>query len=132
MITIYIAPSCASCRKARTWLEKNNITYNERNIFLDSLEASEIKSILRMTEEGTDEIISKRSKAYQELGANLDDLPLKDLIVLIQENPGLIRRPIIIDEKRLQIGYNEDDIRCFLPRKVRAIELARAHKVVGY
>ncbi|MGB6178342.1 transcriptional regulator SpxA [Carnobacterium sp.] len=132
MVTLYIAPSCTSCRKARTWLEENNITYNERNIFSDSLEASEIKSILRMTEDGTDEIISKRSKAYQELGANLDDLPLKDLIVLIQENPGLIRRPIIIDEKRLQIGYNEDDIRCFLPRKVRAIELARAHKVVGY
>lgn len=132
MMTIYIAPSCTSCRKARAWLEENNIAYKERNIFLEPLKASEIKSILRMTEEGTDEIISTRSNVFKELGANLEELPLKDLIVMIQENPGLLRRPIMIDEKRLQIGYNEDEIRCFLPRTVRAIELARAHKIVGY
>lgn len=132
MVTLYIAPSCTSCRKSRTWLEENNIPHKERNIFSEPLEASEIKSILRMTENGTDEIISTRSKAFKELGANLEELPLRNLIVLIQENPGLLRRPIIIDDKRLQVGYNEDDIRCFLPREVRAIELARAHKVVGY
>lgn len=132
MMTIYIAPSCTSCRKARAWLEENNIAYKERNIFLEPLKPSEIKSILRMTEEGTDEIISTRSNVFKELGANLEELPLKDLIVMIQENPGLLRRPIMIDEKRLQIGYNEDEIRCFLPRTVRAIELARAHKIVGY
>ncbi|OJF96161.1 transcriptional regulator SpxA [Alkalibacterium sp. 20] len=132
MVTIYIAPSCASCRKARAWLEENNITYKERNIFLEPLEASEIKSILRMTEDGTDEIISTRSKAFQELGTNLEELPLKDLIILLQENPGLLRRPIMIDDKRLQVGYNEDEIGCFLPREVRALKLTRAHKFVGY
>lgn len=132
MVTIYIAPSCTSCRKARAWLEENNIAYKERNMFSEPLEASEIKSILRMTEDGTDEIISTRSKAFQKLGTNLDELPLKDLIVLIQENPGLLRRPIMIDDKRLQVGYNEDEIRCFLPREVRALELVRAHGIVGY
>ena len=132
MMTIYITPSCTSCHKARAWLEENNIPYKKRNMFSEPLKASEIKSILRMTEVGTDEIISTRSKLFKELGANFEELPLKDLIVLIHENPGLLRRPIMIDEKRLQIGYNEDEIRCFLPREVRAIELARAHKIVGY
>ncbi|MGO2617650.1 MAG: transcriptional regulator Spx [Lactococcus cremoris] len=131
MVTLYVAPSCTSSRKARAWLEENNIDFKERNLFAEPLEASEIKSILRMTENGTDEIISKRSKAYQELDTNLDELPLKDLIVLIQENPGLLRRPIMIDNKRLQIGYNEDDIRCFLPREVRVLQLVRAQEIVG-
>lgn len=131
MVTLYIAPSCTSCRKARAWLEENNIPYKERNMFSESLEAFEIKSILRMTEDGTDEIISERSKAFKELGTSLEELSLKDLIGLIQEAPGLLRRPIILDDKRLQVGYNEDDIRCFLPREVRAIELARAHEIVG-
>ncbi|PXA61306.1 ArsC/Spx/MgsR family protein, partial [Staphylococcus pseudintermedius] len=27
-----------------------------------------------------------------------------------------LRRPIILDNKRLQVGYNEDEIRRFLPR----------------
>ncbi|WP_034550772.1 transcriptional regulator SpxA [Carnobacterium funditum] len=132
MVTIYTSPSCTSCRKARAWLEENNITYKERNIFSEPLDIPEIKSILRMTEDGTEEIISTRSKAFQELNIDLEELPLQELFALIQENPGLLRRPIMVDEKRLQVGYNEDEIRRFLPREVRAIELLRAQRIVGY
>ncbi|KRN62663.1 arsenate reductase [Pediococcus inopinatus] len=89
----------------------------------------EIKSILRMTENGTEEIISKRSKVFQKLNVNLDELPLQKLFDLIQKNPGLLRRPIILDEKRLQVGYNEDEIRRFLPRDVRAYELREAQRL---
>lgn len=32
------------------------------------------------------------------MNMDLDDLPLKDLLTLVQENPGLLRRPIMIDE----------------------------------
>lgn len=31
----------------------------------------------------------------------------------------MLRRPIMLDEKRLQVGFNEDEIRKFLPRSVR-------------
>lgn len=132
MVTLYTSPSCTSCRKARAWLEENNITYKERNIFSDPLTIGEIKSILRMTEDGTEEIISTRSKVFQELNVDLDDLPLNELFDLIQDNPGLLRRPIMVDEKRLQVGYNEDEIRRFLPREVRALELKQAQLIVGY
>ncbi len=91
----------------------------------------EIKEILRMTEDGTDEIISTRSKTFQKLDVNLDSMPLQDLFKLIKENPGLLRRPIIIDEKRLQVGYNEDEIRRFLPRRVRTFQLREAQKMVN-
>lgn len=91
----------------------------------------EVKQILRMTEDGTDEIISTRSKAFQELNVDLDMMPLQDLYNVIIENPGLLRRPIIIDEKRLQVGYNEDEIRRFLPRKVRTFQLLEAQKMVN-
>jgi len=91
----------------------------------------EIKEILRMTEDGTDEIISTRSKTFQKLDVNLDTMPLQDLFKLIKENPGLLRRPIIIDEKRLQVGYNEDEIRRFLPRRVRTFQLREAQKMVN-
>lgn len=132
MVTLYTSPSCTSCRKARAWLEENNITYSERNIFSEPLTIGEIKSILRMTEDGTEEIISTRSKVFQELNVDLDDLPLNELFDLIQDNPGLLRRPIMVDEKRLQVGYNEDEIRRFLPREVRALELKQAQLIVGY
>ena len=126
MVTLFTSPSCTSCRKARAWLEEHNIPYQERNIFAEPLSKDEIKEILQMTEDGTEEIISQRSKAYQKLNIDLDELPLKDLFDLIQNNPGILRRPIMLDEKRLQVGYNEDEIRRFLPRTVRAITRSTA------
>ncbi|HAA9321941.1 TPA_asm: transcriptional regulator Spx [Listeria monocytogenes] len=131
MVTLYTSPSCTSCRKARAWLEEHDIPYKERNIFSEPLSLDEIKEILRMTEDGTDEIISTRSKTFQKLNVDLDSLPLQQLFELIQKNPGLLRRPIIIDEKRLQVGYNEDEIRRFLPRRVRTHQLREAQKMVN-
>jgi regulatory protein spx len=34
-----------------------------------------------------------------------------------------------MDDRRLQVGYNDDEIRRFLPRKVRRLELAKAQKL---
>lgn len=124
MVTLYTSPSCTSCRKARAWLKEHDIAFKERNIFSEPLSLNEIKNILRMTED----IISKRSKAYQKLSVDLNDLSMKALFKLISKNPGLLRRPIIIDDKRLQVGYNEDEIRRFLPRKVRELELVEAQE----
>ncbi|MEH7478649.1 transcriptional regulator SpxA, partial [Bacillus altitudinis] len=124
-------PSCTSCRKARAWLEEHNIPYQERNIFSEPLSIDEIKEILRMTEDGTDEIISTRSKVFQKLNVNVETMPLQQLYKLINEHPGLLRRPIILDEKRLQVGYNEDEIRRFLPRTVRTFQLREAQRLAN-
>lgn len=131
MVTLFSSPSCTSCRKAKAWLEEHEIPYKERNIFTEPLTIEEAKQILRMTENGTDEIISTRSKIFQELDVDLETMPLQDLFKLISEHPGLLRRPIIIDEKRLQVGYNEDEIRRFLPRRVRTFQLLEAQRLVN-
>ncbi|MDE7056766.1 transcriptional regulator SpxA [Lactobacillus intestinalis] len=129
MVNLYVSPSCTSCRKAKAWLNKHDIPYKERNIFSEPLTKSELLQILRMTENGTEEIISTRSRAFQQLKVNLDDLSIDQLLDLIEKNSSLLRRPIIMDDRRLQVGYNEDEIRRFLPRKVRRLELAEAQKI---
>lgn len=131
MVTLYTSPSCTSCRKARAWLEEHNIPYQERNIFSEPLSIDEIKEILRMTEDGTDEIISTRSKVFQKLNVNVETMPLQQLYKLINEHPYSLRRPIILDEKRLQVGYNEDEIRRFLPRTVRTFQLREAQRLAN-
>ena len=131
MVTLYTTPSCTSCRKARAWLEEHQIPYTERNIFSEPLSLQEIKDILRMTEEGTEDIVSTRSKAYSDLNIEISEISLNDFYRIVQEQPGLLRRPIMIDEKRLQIGFNEDEIRRFLPREVRALELRKAQALVN-
>ncbi|EOH74472.1 transcriptional regulator SpxA [Enterococcus raffinosus] len=131
MLTLYTSPSCTSCRKARAWLQEHEIPYVERNIFSEPLNIDELKAILQMTEDGTEEIISTRSKVFQKLNMDLDELSLKELLDLVKENPGLLRRPIMIDEKRLQVGFNEDEIRRFLPRDVHQYELRQAQLMAG-
>ena len=131
MVTLYTTPSCTSCRKARAWLEEHQIPYTERNIFSEPLSLQEIKDILRMTEEGTEYIVSTRSKAYSDLNIEISEISLNDFYRIVQEQPGLLRRPIMIDEKRLQIGFNEDEIRRFLPREVRALELRKVQALVN-
>ncbi|MDN6294937.1 MAG: transcriptional regulator SpxA [Alkalibacterium sp.] len=131
MVTLFTTPSCTSCRKAKAWLEEYGISYTEKNMAHNPLKINEIKAIMRLTEDGTEDIISTRSKAFKELNVDIDELSLKELFVLIQENPTLIRRPIILDEKRLQIGYNEDEIRQFVPREIREIELKKAQQLVS-
>ena len=119
MVMLYTTPSCGSCRKAKAWLEEHHIDYIERNIISRSITVDELKSILRLTEDGVTEIISTKSKTFQELNINIDELSLNELYNLIIKHPQMLRRPIILDEKRLQVGYNEEEIRKFLPRTIR-------------
>ncbi|WP_212936284.1 transcriptional regulator SpxA [Bacillus hominis] len=119
MVILYTTVSCGSCRKAKAWLEEHQIDYIEKNIVSNSMTVDELKSILRLTEEGATEIISTRSKIFQELNINIEALSLNEFYKLIIEHPQMLRRPIMLDEKRLQIGFNEEEIRKFLPRSVR-------------
>lgn len=130
MVTLYISTSCTSCRKAKAWMKEHDIPYIERNIVSERLEDNEIKKILQMTQDGTDEIISTRSKVYEELNVDIDEMPLSYLISLIKQNPSLLKKPIILDDKRLQVGYKEDEIRRFLPRAKRTKQLRKVLQMI--
>ncbi|EOH95359.1 transcriptional regulator Spx [Enterococcus pallens] len=132
MIKLYISPSCTSCRKAKAWLKEAGLDFQERNIFSEPLTRNEIKEILSLTETGTEEIISTRSKVYEKLDVDLDDLSFNELVALIEENPGLLRRPIMTDGKRLQVGYNEEDIHQFIPREIRLYDAQTKAKQLMY
>ncbi|HGA4037919.1 TPA: Spx/MgsR family RNA polymerase-binding regulatory protein [Streptococcus agalactiae] len=126
MITLFLSPSCTSCRKARAWLSKHEVAFEEHNIITSPLNKEELLQILSFTENGTEDIISTRSKVFQKLAIDVDELSTSSLMELISENPSLLRRPIILDKKRMQIGFNEDEIRAFLPRDYRKQELKQA------
>ncbi|GAX03625.1 arsenate reductase [Secundilactobacillus pentosiphilus] len=125
-VTLFTSPSCTSCRKAKKWLKTHEVDFAEQNIFVQAPSIKQLKLILQLTENGTEDIISKRSKEYKKLTVEIDTLPVSELLNLITQHPGLLRRPILFDEKRLQVGFNEDEIRRFLPRHIRVLELEKA------
>lgn len=53
MVTLFLSPSCTSCRKARAWLVKHEVDFQEHNIITSPLSRDELMSILSFTENGT-------------------------------------------------------------------------------
>lgn len=119
MIILYTSPGCASCRKAKQWLKDNGLKFVEKNLFHVLLKEDEIKYLLRRSENGSEDLISTRSKVFQELDVNLDDLSVSELVEFIQKNPSVLKRPIILNENNLVIGYDDDEITSFIPRELR-------------
>ena len=124
MIKIYTSPSCSSCRKVKKWFLEQNIPFIEKNIFVATLNEQELTDILMKSENGTDDIISKKSKIIKESGIDIDSMSVKELIAFIQANPSILKRPIMVDDHRIQVGYNPDEIRSFIPHARRLAEWA--------
>ncbi len=121
MIVIYTSPGCASCRKVKAWLKEKGLPFVEKNIFTTLLSDGEIRHLLMRSENGTDDIISKRSKILQEKKIDVDSMSTNQLIEFIRNNPSVLKRPIILDEKSFKVGYDEDEIDVFIPAKLRNI-----------
>lgn len=126
MIKIYTSPSCSSCRKVKKWFEDQKIPFVEKNIFAVSLNENELKDILEKTENGTDDIISTRSKIIKEKNVDIDSMSVKELINFIRDNPSILKRPIMVDDSRIQVGYNPEEITSFIPaaRRIARLECA--------
>ena len=81
----------------------------------------DIVMMLKNTDNGFDDIISTRSKVFQEQNLDIEDMSMSGLTNFIINNPSVLRRPIIIEDSKMQVGYNEDEIRTFIPRRLREI-----------
>lgn len=65
MVILYTTASCASCRKAKAWLEEHQIDYIEKNIVSNSMTVDELKAILRLTEEGLMKLFQLDPKLFR-------------------------------------------------------------------
>ncbi len=122
MIKVYSSPSCSSCRKVRAWFLKEKIPFVEINILKEKLTEEDLKEMLEKSLDGTDEIISTRSKIFKEQHIDVDSMSINELLNFITENPTILKRPIIVDDSKIQVGYNQDDIEIFEREKANIIK----------
>ena len=128
MIVVYTSPGCASCRKVKSWLKEKHIPFIEKNIFQVILDPKEIKYLLSRSENGFDDIISKRSKLFQQGKIDLESMNTNELVNFIEKNPSVLKRPIIFNEDNMQIGYDEEEIDAFVPKKLRSLAVSACSK----
>lgn len=117
-IKIYTSPSCGSCRKSKLFLDENAIPYTEISLTNQGITSKEVIEILEKSDNGTSDIISERSKKFN---INLREMTINQIIEFITTNPQVLKRPIIVNKKSIQIGYNEEEIKRFMPSCKRVI-----------
>ena len=115
MVKIYVSPSCQSCRKVKAFFKRRKLPFQEINIFKD-LNYGDLLYLLTKSENGTDDIISTRSKIVKEAKVDFNKMKVSEIIAFILKNPSVMRRPIIVNDNEMQVGYNEYDITSFIPR----------------
>ncbi|AUZ27080.1 transcriptional regulator [Bacillus licheniformis] len=109
-IIFYSYPSCTSCRKTKHWLKAHQIEFNERHLFRETPTIEELKYILSLTTEGIDEILATRSQTFKNLNLNIEEMTVNEVLELLIEKPKLLRRPILVDNRKLVIGYNPGEL----------------------
>ncbi|WP_025028755.1 Spx/MgsR family RNA polymerase-binding regulatory protein [Caldalkalibacillus mannanilyticus] len=109
MIKLYSFSSCTSCRKAREILMDHQIPFKEKNMSIEPLTEEEILRLLSYTTNGTTDIMSKRSQDVKDLDIDMDELSLHSWIELVNQNPGILRRPLLLTPDQLIVGYNKEE-----------------------
>ena len=99
-------PTCATCRKARRFLEKRGFKLNYRDLVKDRLSPSELQKLIGKHDH--EDFLNPRSEIFRK--KKMKDKPpsRREAIGLMAKNPDLIRRPVSVAGGRVVIGYDEN------------------------
>ncbi|PGP12633.1 hypothetical protein COA01_32980 [Bacillus cereus] len=119
MINLYIKSSCQSSRKTVHFFNQNGIEYNVTKLQKDGISKTDLKKILFHTENGISDILTKN--CFEDV----EHMSTEEFYDFIVDNPTALRTPIILQASKLIVGFNEDEIRTFLPRRIKKIAIER-------
>jgi arsenate reductase len=120
-ITLFGIPNCDTVKKARVWLDENNVEFIFHNFKKEGLASSTIEKWL--TQLDLDTIINRKGTTWRALtdaqkqsitiaidtGTTID---IQGVITLIVEFPSIIKRPVLQiqsqKESHLSVGFNSD------------------------
>ncbi len=128
MITVYETNGCSSCRYVKNWLENEGLEYQSTKMEKHRFSLAELKSLFSLAVDA-DQLISMRSNIIKnfeaDYGCKLEDLSFNQLLEFLQSHPLALKRPIITDGQKLQVGWDADEMTIFLPHEKRLLNPAR-------
>lgn len=106
MIKLYGIKNCDTVRKARNWLEQNNIEHE----FCDFRETPVAPARLQSWHNSVgDSLLNKRSTTWKQLNDRQQAIPDQSaLIKLLAEHPTLIKRPVLEAGKTVTTGFSAE------------------------
>ena len=98
--------TCATCRKARRFLEKRGYRLNYRDLVKERLSPAELEKLIGRHDH--EDFLNPRSEIFRKKKMRDNPPSRRDAIRLMAKNPDLIRRPVIVAGGRVVIGYDEN------------------------
>lgn len=111
MKNIFIEYSkCSTCKKAKKWLEENNIEFKERNIVEETPTVEELTKWIERSGQEIKKWFNTSGLKYKELNLKekLINMSDKEKIELLASDGMLIKRPLFISDKGIFIGFKEE------------------------
>ncbi|MBQ6819851.1 MAG: arsenate reductase family protein [Clostridium sp.] len=103
-------PRCTTCKKAKKYLEDNNIEFIDRHIVDENPSKEELKLWLDKSGLTINKFFNTSGKLYREmeLKDKVKTLPKEELLNILSTNGMLVKRPIIVTEDTVLVGFKED------------------------
>ena len=107
LMILYGISNCDTVKKAKNWLDQQHIDYRFHDFRKDGLNAEIINEWLKTV--AWDKILNRRSTSWRNLDASVQQSVSETNIVrLLEQNPTLIKRPILDTNGIITIGFNAD------------------------
>ena len=103
-------PKCSTCKKAKKFLDDNNIKYIDRNIVTNNPTKEELEKFLKLSGKDIKSFFNTSGNLYKELHLKdkLSNMTLDEKKELLSSNGMLVKRPLLVGETIVLIGFKED------------------------
>ena len=104
---IYGISNCDTVKKAKAWLDSQNIDYRFHDFRKDGIDSDIINGWLKTI--SWDKILNKRSTTWRTLDSSIQQAVNETNVVdLMVKNPTLIKRPVVDVNDIITVGFNTD------------------------
>ena len=102
-------PKCTTCKKAKAWLETNAVAFTDRHIVEQNPTAEEMKVGWKKSGLPLKTFFNISGMLYKELKLKdkLHEMSEEEQIELLSTNGMLVKRPLIIGEDFVLVGFKE-------------------------
>ena len=102
-------PKCTTCLKARKWLDAHHVSYTERNIKTQNPTAAELRQWHAQSGLPLKRFFHTSGQLYRQmqLSAKIQTLPENELLVLLASDGMLVKRPILVTDSAVLVGFKE-------------------------
>ena len=103
-------PKCSTCKKTKKWLEENNIEFQDRNIIEETPTVKELTEWIKESGVDIKKWFNTSGLKYKELNLKekLLNISDKEKIELLASDGMLIKRPILVSDKGIYVGFKEE------------------------